>query len=79
VAHVALRAEYRGFVYDRPDFGLPALNTRLPPILPNLRQEWCSGSSLIARARDQSREEAAALVARALNEERRVLEYEFTE
>src|SRR5882762_5420508 len=27
VAHVALRAEYRGFVYDRPDFGLPALNT----------------------------------------------------
>jgi opacity protein-like surface antigen len=27
VTHVALRAEYRGFVYDRPDFGLAALNT----------------------------------------------------
>jgi opacity protein-like surface antigen len=26
VTHVALRAEYRGFVYDRPDFGLAALN-----------------------------------------------------
>ena len=25
-AHVALRAEYRGFVYNRPDFGLAALN-----------------------------------------------------
>ena len=27
VTHIALRAEYRGFVYDRPDFGLAALNT----------------------------------------------------
>jgi opacity protein-like surface antigen len=26
-AHVALRAEYRGFVYDRPDFGLPSLHS----------------------------------------------------
>lgn len=25
--HLALRLEYRGFVYDRPDFGLAALNT----------------------------------------------------
>jgi len=25
--HVALRAEYRGFVYSAPDFGLSALNT----------------------------------------------------
>jgi opacity protein-like surface antigen len=25
--HVALRAEYRGFVYDRPDFGLAALSS----------------------------------------------------
>jgi opacity protein-like surface antigen len=25
--HIALRAEYRGFVYDRPDFGLAALNS----------------------------------------------------
>jgi opacity protein-like surface antigen len=27
VTHIALRAEYRGFVYARPDFGLAALNT----------------------------------------------------
>lgn len=27
VKHVALRAEYRGFVYDRPDFQLAALNS----------------------------------------------------
>jgi opacity protein-like surface antigen len=25
--HLALRAEYRGFVYKRPDFGLAALNS----------------------------------------------------
>jgi opacity protein-like surface antigen len=25
--HFALRAEYRGFVYDRPDFGLAALHS----------------------------------------------------
>lgn len=27
--HVALRAEYRGFVYDRPDFGLAALSSNV--------------------------------------------------
>lgn len=27
VNHLALRAEYRGFVYDRPDFGLASLPT----------------------------------------------------
>jgi opacity protein-like surface antigen len=27
--HVALRAEYRGFAYDRPDFGLAALNSNV--------------------------------------------------
>jgi opacity protein-like surface antigen len=27
--HVALRAEYRGFVYDRPDFGLAALSSNI--------------------------------------------------
>jgi opacity protein-like surface antigen len=27
--HVALRAEYRGFVYTRPDFGLAALNSNV--------------------------------------------------
>jgi opacity protein-like surface antigen len=27
VKHVSLRAEYRGFVYDRPDFGLAALRS----------------------------------------------------
>jgi opacity protein-like surface antigen len=27
--HVALRAEYRGFVYNRPDFGLAALNSNV--------------------------------------------------
>jgi opacity protein-like surface antigen len=25
--HLALRVEYRGFVYDRPDFGLAALHS----------------------------------------------------
>ena len=29
VRHLALRLEYRGFVYDRPDFGLAALNTNV--------------------------------------------------
>jgi opacity protein-like surface antigen len=27
--HLALRAEYRGFVYKRPDFGSPALNSNV--------------------------------------------------
>jgi opacity protein-like surface antigen len=27
VKHVSLRAEYRGLVYNAPDFGLSALNT----------------------------------------------------
>jgi hypothetical protein len=26
--HVAIRAEYRGFVYNRPDFELAALNSQ---------------------------------------------------
>jgi len=29
VRHIALRAEYRGFVYDRPDFQLAALNSNV--------------------------------------------------
>jgi opacity protein-like surface antigen len=29
VRHVALRLEYRGFVYDRPDFGITALNSNV--------------------------------------------------
>ena len=29
IRHVALRAEYRGFVYDRPDFQLAALNSNV--------------------------------------------------
>jgi opacity protein-like surface antigen len=29
VRHLALRLEYRGFVYNRPDFGLAALNTNV--------------------------------------------------
>ena len=29
VRHVALRLEYRGFVYDRPDFGVAAFNSSL--------------------------------------------------
>jgi opacity protein-like surface antigen len=29
VQHVALRLEYRGFVYDRPDFGLAALSSNV--------------------------------------------------
>jgi opacity protein-like surface antigen len=29
VRHVALRLEYRGFVYDRPDFGIAALSPNL--------------------------------------------------
>ena len=29
VRHVALRLEYRGFVYDRPDFGIAALNSNV--------------------------------------------------
>ena len=29
VRHVALRLEYRGFVYDRPDFGLAALSSNV--------------------------------------------------
>ncbi|HTC62995.1 MAG TPA: outer membrane beta-barrel protein [Candidatus Saccharimonadales bacterium] len=29
VRHVALRLEYRGFVYDRPDFGIAAFNSGL--------------------------------------------------
>lgn len=29
VRHVALRLEYRGFVYDRPDFGIAALSSNV--------------------------------------------------
>jgi opacity protein-like surface antigen len=29
VRHVALRVEYRGFVYDRPDFGIDALSSNI--------------------------------------------------
>ncbi len=29
VRHVALRLEYRGFVYDRPDFGIAALSSNI--------------------------------------------------
>ena len=29
VRHVALRVEYRGFVYDRPDFGIAALSSNI--------------------------------------------------
>lgn len=29
VRHVALRLEYRGFVYDRPDFGIAAFNSNI--------------------------------------------------
>jgi opacity protein-like surface antigen len=29
VRHVALRLEYRGLVYDRPDFGIAALNSNV--------------------------------------------------
>jgi opacity protein-like surface antigen len=29
VRHVALRVEYRGFVYDRPDFGVAALSSNI--------------------------------------------------
>ncbi len=29
VQHVALRLEYRGFVYNRPDFGLAALSSNV--------------------------------------------------
>jgi opacity protein-like surface antigen len=29
VRHVALRLEYRGFVYDRPDFGIVALSSNI--------------------------------------------------
>src|SRR5579863_27026 len=29
VRHLALRVEYRGFVYDRPDFGIASLNSTI--------------------------------------------------
>jgi opacity protein-like surface antigen len=29
VRHVALRLEYRGFVYDRPDFGIAGLSSNI--------------------------------------------------
>jgi len=29
VRHIALRLEYRGFVYDRPDFGIATLSSNV--------------------------------------------------
>ena len=43
--HVAIRAEYRGFVYNRPDFELAASNSQITPIPLSPRPEWSFGSN----------------------------------
>jgi opacity protein-like surface antigen len=43
--HVALRAEYRGFVYDRPDFGSPLLASNVIANTARFRPALCSDSN----------------------------------